>query len=193
MASWHQLEVALTAQIRGERLAHTYRVLETARLLAARHGADAERTSTAALLHDYAKAMPPAELLAHARCRNLIIDDAEETQPHLLHGPVAAALLQEQGLVTDPEVLAAIRFHTTGRAGMSLLEKIIWLADYIEPGRDFPGVQAIRAEADRDLDLALFHALDDSIIYVVQRGWPLHLYSVHARNWLLAQRQRNDR
>lgn len=185
MADWQGLEAALTRQLRGERLAHTYRVLETARALGARYGADEGQVSVAALMHDYAKAMRPAELLEHARRRSLIVDPAEEAQPHLLHGPVAAALLEELGLVTDPAVRDAIRYHTTGRAGMSLLEKVIWLADYIEPGRSFPGVEAIRAEAEQALDLALLHALDNSIIYVIRRGWPLHLYSVHARNALL--------
>lgn len=188
LATWRELEEALANQIQGERLAHTYRVLETARALGARYGANENQVSLAALLHDFAKALKPADLLAWSRQRGLITDPAEEVQPHLLHGPVAAALLHEQGLVTDPAVLAAIRYHTTGRAGMSELEKIIWLADYIEPGRRFPGVEAIRTEADRDLDLALLHGLDNSIMYVVERRWPLHLDSVHARNWLLMHR-----
>ncbi|MFZ5816376.1 MAG: bis(5'-nucleosyl)-tetraphosphatase (symmetrical) YqeK [Bacillota bacterium] len=187
MADWRELERALANQISGERLAHTYRVLETARALGSRYGADAQQVSVAALMHDYGKGMKPDQLLAHGRQRGLIVDPAEEAQPELLHGPVAAALLAEQGLVTDPAVLDAIRYHTTGRAGMSLLEKVIWLADYIEPGRRFPGVEAIRAEAEADLNRALLHALDNSIIYVIQRGWALHRYSVEARNWLLQE------
>jgi predicted HD superfamily hydrolase involved in NAD metabolism len=185
--SWEQLETALASQIKGERLAHVYRVLDAARDLAARYGAPLPQVEVAALMHDYAKAMRPEVLLAEARRRNLVIDPAEEAQPHLLHGPVAAALLQEQGLVTDAAVLDAIRWHTTGRAGMSLLEKVIWLADYIEPGRKFPGVEEIRAAAQADLDRALLMALEQTIIFVLQRGWPLHLSTVHARNWLLGQ------
>lgn len=188
MADWSALETALAAAIRGERMAHTYRVLETARALGAQYGADEDQVSVAALMHDYAKAMKPNQLLAYGQQFGLVTDPAERARPHLLHGPVAAALLAERGLVTEGPVLDAIRYHTTGRAGMSLLEKIIWLADYIEPGRSFPGVDAIRAEADQDLDLALLHALDNSILYVIERGWPLHLDSVHARNWLLSQR-----
>lgn len=188
MSDWSALETALAGQIRGERLAHTYRVLETARALGTRYGADEVQVSVAALMHDYAKAMKPDELLALGRQHGLIVDPAEEAQPHLLHGPVAAALLAQQGLVSDPAVLDAIRYHTTGRAPMSLLEKIIWLADYIEPGRSFDGVEAIRIRAESDLDGALLQALDSSILYVISRGWPLHLDSVHARNWLLSQR-----
>lgn len=188
MTDWSALEAALAGQIRGERLAHTYRVLETARALGARYGADEARVAVAALLHDYAKAMKPDQLLALGRQYGVIVDPAEEAQPHLLHGPVAAALLAAQGLVTDPAVLDAIRYHTTGRAAMSLLEKIVWLADYIEPGRSFPGVEEIRTLAESDLDGALLQALDQTILYVIGRGWPLHLYSVQARNWLLSQR-----
>jgi len=189
MATWEEMEAALTAQVSGERLAHTYRVVEAARRLGQIYGADADQVATAALLHDYAKPMKPAQLLAAAERLGLPVDPVERSQPHLLHGPVAAGLLAEQGLVTDPDVLKAIAGHTTGRAGMSLLEKIIFLADYVEPGRSFPGVDAIRAEAERDLDLALLHALDNSLVYVMQRGWLIHPASVHARNWLLQERQ----
>jgi predicted HD superfamily hydrolase involved in NAD metabolism len=188
MDRWAALTSALAQQISGERLAHTYRVVETARELSRRFGAPEQQAAEAALMHDYAKAMPAGVLLAEARRHGLIVDPAEELQPYLLHGPVAAALLAEQGLITDPAVLDAIRWHTTGRAGMSLLEKVIWLADYIEPGRRFPGVDAIREMARDDLDRALLMALDGTITYVVQQGWLLHLYTVHARNWLLAQR-----
>lgn len=191
MTPWVELEAALTRAIQGERLAHTYRVRDTALALAARHGARTDQAEVAALMHDYAKAMPGHVLLHEARERSLIVDPAEEAQPQLLHGPVAAALLAEQGLVTDPAVLDAIRYHTTGRAGMSLLEKVVWLADFIEPGRIFPGVDEIRRLAEDDLDRALLQALDNSITFVIQRRWMLHLYTVYARNGLLAQGGRN--
>ncbi|HYG56678.1 MAG TPA: bis(5'-nucleosyl)-tetraphosphatase (symmetrical) YqeK, partial [Symbiobacteriaceae bacterium] len=127
--------------------------------------------------------------LEEGRRRGLIIDPAEEAQPHLLHGPVAAALLAEQGLITDQAVLDAIRWHTTGRPGMSMLEKVIWVADYIEPGRHFPEVSKVRLAATQDLDRALIMALDNSIAHVLQRGWLLHVYTVHTRNWLLTQQK----
>lgn len=190
MAEWHVLEAALKARVTGERLAHTYRVLETARRLGRIHGADEEQVAAAALLHDYAKPLPPAVLLDEAIRLGLNPDPVERAQPDLLHGPVAAALLLEQGLVTDRAVLQAIAVHTTGRAGMSLLEKVIYLADYVEPGRRFPGVEAIRAEAEHDLDRALLGALDNCLVYVVQQGWLIHPASVETRNWLLQQMQR---
>lgn len=185
MDRWRALEAAVARQIQGERLEHVYGVLESARELSARFGAPMAQAEVAALGHDYAKHMPAAELLAVARSRGLIVDPAEELQPHLLHGAVAAALLAEQGLVTEPAVLDAIRWHTTGRAGMSVLERVIWLADYSEPHRDFPGVAEVRLAAQTDLDQALLLAFDQTITHVLARGWPLHLYTVHARNWLL--------
>ncbi|MBP2019947.1 putative HD superfamily hydrolase involved in NAD metabolism [Symbiobacterium terraclitae] len=190
MAEWHALEAALQARVTGERLAHTYRVLETARRLGRIHGADDGQVAVAALMHDYAKPLPPAALLAEAVRLGLTPDPVERAQPHLLHGPVAAALLAEEGLVTDREVLQAIASHTTGRAGMSLLEKVIYLADYVEPGRRFAGVEEIRAEAERDLDRALLGALNNSLVYLVRQGWLIHPASVEARNWLLQELQR---
>ncbi|HYF91391.1 MAG TPA: bis(5'-nucleosyl)-tetraphosphatase (symmetrical) YqeK [Symbiobacteriaceae bacterium] len=187
MTPWADLAAAVAKRISGERLAHVYRVLETARGLAAQYGVDRAQADVAALLHDYAKAMPEAELLVEARRRGLIIDPAEEKHPDLLHGAVAAAQLAEQRLVTDPAVLDAIHWHTTGRAGMSRLEMVIWLADYIEPGRAFPGLDEIRETADWDLERALLMALDHTIAYVLSRGSLLHVYTVHARNWLLTR------
>jgi len=187
---WSMLDAALRHQISGERLAHTYRVVEAARELADRFGVSRAQAEVAALLHDYAKAMPPPRLLAEAQKRGLIVDPAEEKQPHLLHGTVAAALLTEQGLIDDPAIADAIRWHTTGRAGMTALEKVIWLADYIESGRRFPGVDPTRAVARQDLDRALVMAMDSTISHVVSRGWILHLYTIHARNWLVGQLRR---
>lgn len=186
MSRWAELEAAVATRLSGERLAHVHRVVETARELGNRYGADLTATEEAALLHDYAKAISRRELLAEATGRNLVSDPAEELNPQLLHGPVAAAMLQEAGLVTDPDVLNAIRWHTTGRVGMSTLEKVIWLADYIEPGREFPGVNEIRTAAAADLDRALLMAMESTILFVVKRRWPLHLYTVMARNWLLS-------
>lgn len=186
---WARLEAELARQIQGERLAHSYRVVETARQLGQRWGAPGEQVAVAALMHDWAKAMKPDYLLAEAERLTLNLDEADRALPHLLHGPVGAAMLADRGLVADPAVLSAIRYHTTGRAGMSLLERVIWLADYIEPGRHFPGVEAIRAEAQVDLTGALLHAFDGTLRYLLERGWLIHPDTLHARNWFLQEIQ----
>lgn len=185
MAEWHELEAILRRRLQGERLAHTYRVVETARRLAARYRADESRVATAALLHDLFRGEEPARLLAEARRLGLDPDPVEVAQPLLLHGPVAAFWLEEQGLVRDAEVLDAIRYHTTARPGMGLVEKILWVADYIEPGRRFPGVERIRTLAEQSLDEALLRGLEQGMLYVISRGWLLHPLSVHARNALI--------
>jgi predicted HD superfamily hydrolase involved in NAD metabolism len=177
----------MIARTPQKRIAHVYGVLETARDMADRFGENRAQAEVAALLHDYAKAMPAAEQLAEARRRNLIVDSTEELSPGLLHGPVGAALLEEQGLVTDPAVLDAIRWHTTGRVGMSRLAMILYVADAIEPTRDYPGVDEIREAARRDLAEATLKAADAVIRFVVDNGWLMHMYTVQTRNWLLTR------
>lgn len=183
------LDAALRQRIGGARLRHVYGVVETSKELSAKFGAPIEKAEVAALLHDYCKWLPGPEMLAIARREGLIIDPAEEEQPQLLHGPVAAAVLRAEGLVTDPEILDAIRWHTTGRPGMSLLERVTWVADYIEPGRKFPGVEPVRQLAETDLDGALLLALDQTITFVQEKGWVMHAYSVMTRDWLAGLRK----
>lgn len=177
----------MIARTPQKRIAHIYGVLETARDMADRFGENRAQAEVAALLHDYAKAMPLAEQLAEARRRNLIIDPTEELSPWLLHGPVAAALLEEQGLVTDRAVLDAIRWHTTGRPGMSRLEMVLYVADAIEPTRSYPGIEEIREAARRDLEEATLKAVDSVIRFVLDQGWLMHVYTIQTRNWLLTR------
>lgn len=191
-ADWETLEKSLHGHVKGERLAHTYRVLDTARQLAKRWGAPEQTVAVAALMHDWAKQMPAVKLLEEAQARGLITDPVEAAAPHLLHGPVAAALLQEEGLVTDPVALEAIRWHTTGRAGMGLVEQIVWLADYIEPGRSFHGVEPVRSLAQTNLTEALVAGLAQSIRFILERRWPVHLASVSAYNGLVQQKKERD-
>lgn len=180
-----RLEAALRQRISGDRLSHVYGVVETALRLASRHGIDPEQARVAALMHDYAKALPTAELLALGRRFGLVTDPAEETNPDLLHAPVGAAQLQAEGLITDPEVLAAIRWHTTGTPGMSRLARLIWIADMVEPNRRFPGLERIRRLVEQDLDRGLMAGLDHSLAYLVASGRLIHLETVRTRNWLL--------
>lgn len=184
-----RLEHAVRERLSEERLRHTLGVAETAVRLARQLGLDEGRARAAALLHDYAKGMPPQRLLELGRRYGLVTDPAEEAAPDLLHGPVASVLVQEEGLAADPDVLEAIRWHTTGTPGMGPLARVIWVADLIEPGRAFPGVERLRALAARDLDEALLAGLDQTIVHIIRTGRLLHLASVRTRNWLLARRR----
>jgi len=151
-----------------------------------------EQVELAAWGHDIARALSPRELLARARRFGLEVSPVEEEAPILLHGPVGAEILRREHGIDDPEVLAAARFHSTGRAGMSLLEKVIFVADKIELGkvRAKPALARVRDLADRDLDAAILEYLEQMLVVAREEGWPVHPQAVAARSeLLLAQRQ----
>lgn len=168
-----------------DRFEHSLRVVETALKLAEGKKIDREKVYLAALLHDLAKDMREAELLKLARENGLITCPAEERQPDLLHGPVGAWLCREQLGIKDEEVLQAIRFHSTGKRDMGMLDIIIYLADLIEPGRSYPRVNDLRAVCKNDLMRGLLCAFDFTLLYVLEKNLLIHPHTVEARNWLL--------
>lgn len=170
------------------RFAHVEGVVDTAAKLAERLGADGDKVMLAAWLHDVAREWEPEESLKRARRFGIIFSEVEGRQPVFWHAPLGAAVAREQFGIEDEDVLAAIRWHTTGRAGMSLVEKIVYLADVIEPGRTFPGVERLRELARTDFEGALLASLDGTLTRVVARGALLHPDSVAARNELLMHR-----
>jgi predicted HD superfamily hydrolase involved in NAD metabolism len=188
-------EEALRQQVEGlpEGLRrHVERTVEEALRLAAIHGLDEERVRLAALGHDLVRALLSEEVLRLAEELGLDPDGVERAAPVLLHGPVAARLLATRFAVDDPEVLDAVRYHTTARAGMSDLEKVVFLADKTEPAEvaAHPEWREVRELATRDLDAALLKALDLYLERALREGWPLHPDVVAARNhYLLHQEQ----
>lgn len=166
---------------------HVLRVVDEARRLARRHGVDEERAALAALGHDVLRGASPSELLALAASMGVEPDPLERAAPILLHGPLAARLMAERYGVADPEVLAAAAWHTTARGGMSPLEKVLFLADKVEPGkaRRSRGRLRVRALADEDLDAALLTWLDQGLARSLRVGWALHPATVAARNELV--------
>lgn len=179
----------LADQIRNsmssERYKHTIGVAATAVKLAAVYGADAGKAQTAALLHDIVRDYSDDQLLELCQKYNIETDEVERTIPALLHGKVGACIAQERFGVTDKEILNAITFHTTARREMTDLDKIIFIADMIEPGRSFPGVEELRQLAEKDLDRAVVAGINSTIRYVLARGLIIHPASIEARNNLL--------
>nr|WP_213525874.1 bis(5'-nucleosyl)-tetraphosphatase (symmetrical) YqeK [Paenibacillus sp. J31TS4] len=170
----------------ARRWEHTAGVMETAVVLANRFGGDPAKADLAALLHDYCKYWPVEEQ------RRVLVDhgdslDLLDYDKPLWHGPAAALIVPERFGVTDPEVLDAIRYHTSGRLGMTLLDKIVCLADYMEPGRDFPGVNKIRELAEHSLEKALVAGFDSTIRFLLDKGQRVYPLTVQARNELIAQ------
>lgn len=150
-----------------KRYEHTLGVAYTAAALAMRYGEDMNNALVAGLLHDCAKCMTNEKRLAICEKHNIAITKAEEKNPFLLHAKVGSFLAMKKYGVTDKDVINAILNHTTGRPGMSTLEKIIWLADYIEPGRKHaPNLDQIRKLAFEDLDQAFLVALEDTLQYL---------------------------
>jgi predicted HD superfamily hydrolase involved in NAD metabolism len=162
------------------RFKHVCGVVETADLLAKRFGADPEKARIAAWAHDYAREWAVDRWYEVARERQ--IDPAFMEVPELMHGPIVATMLPELFGVDDEDVVNAVRYHTSGRAGMSLLEKVVCLADYLEPGREFPGVDELRAKAETDIDDALASAFDGTIRHLLDRHKPIFPLTVVARN-----------
>lgn len=171
------------ANLTKGRFEHTLRVKDTAIQLAEQYGAPIDLVTIAALFHDYAKDMDKNEL------RRLIIsyalpDDLLEYHHELWHGPVAAKIVEDQLQITNEDVLNAIYYHTTGRANMSLVETIIFVADYIEPKRSFPGVEDVRKEAKQDLHNAARRALKNTIHHLLDKDATIHPNTFSAYNHL---------
>ncbi len=183
----------LKKRLSVKRYTHSVGVANTAARLAGIFNGDIERAYLAGLLHDYAREVPNAELLELAVANHLSSDAVDLLQPNLLHGPVGAWMLKEQGIIEDEQVLNAIRWHTTGHPDMDQLAYIIYIADYIEPNRDFPGVDLLRQLAHRDLELGVLAGLDHTIGFLIQKDGYLHPLSVATRNRLLEKRRDRSR
>lgn len=170
------------------RFAHVQGVVDAAATLARRWSGSERAAVVAAWLHDVAKELSPPTLLKLANGFGILFDEEMAQMPQLWHAPVGAELARRTFGISDDEILAAIRHHPTGRAGMSPLERIVFLADLIEPGRDFDGVDQLRRLSQENLDSALLAAYDGLICYVLARGGLLHSDTTAARNDILLGR-----
>ncbi|TFB24871.1 HD domain-containing protein [Filobacillus milosensis] len=165
-----------------KRYDHVERVTETAINLSEQYHGDHYRVGLAAALHDYAKDMDFSIL------KQWIVDhvdlpkDLLNYHHEVWHGPVGAKMMERFFMIHDDEVLNAIRYHTTGHKHMSLTEKIVFLADFIEPGRDFPAVHEARKIAEKDLDRACHFALENSIHFLISKKQSIYPDTFFAYN-----------
>lgn len=153
-------------KITERRYIHTLGVVETAIELAKNCEADPYKAEVAAIFHDYAKFRDTREMEEIIHQVEEISKDLLQYHTELWHAPVGAYLVKKEVGITDAEILDAIRYHTTGRVGMSSLEKVVYLADYIEPGRQFVGVDEVRRLAKEDIDRALKKAMENTIYFL---------------------------
>ncbi|KKO51260.1 bis(5'-nucleosyl)-tetraphosphatase (symmetrical) YqeK [Paenibacillus sp. DMB20] len=186
-----QLIEAVSSQMPEKRWIHTQGVMDAAVKLAKQYGADPVKADLAAILHDVAKYWP-VQRLRDVLSENRLNDELLQHEKQLWHAEVGAFVAEKDYGITDPEILDAIRFHTSGRVGMTLLDKVVCLADYIEPGRDFPGVHNIRELANHSLDKALAAGFDSTISFLVSRRQIIYPLTVLARNDLIKQLEANS-
>ena len=151
--------------------------------LARRWGADQEKARRAGILHDITKYLEMDEQLQLCRKYGIVLDDLEQRAVKLLHAKTGACVARDVFGVSD-DIYSAIFWHTTGKANMTLLEKILYIADYMEPTRDFPGVERLRKLAYEDLDRAVLAGCEMSIQEMADRGLPVHSNTLQARDWL---------
>ncbi|MCE5343681.1 MAG: nicotinate-nucleotide adenylyltransferase [Eubacteriales bacterium] len=180
---------AMYLKLRGalseKRLLHSLLVAATARRLARIHGLDEEQCELAGLIHDCAKCMPLQTLQRIAKEHRLLLDKETLANENMLHGPVGAVLAETEYGVHDPNILSAIRCHTTGRVGMLPTDMVLYLADKIEPSRRFyPALEVIRNLADKSLVEATLRSLHSTQLYVTQQRAVLHPATQRVIEWL---------
>ena len=178
-----KLRPVALSYLKHKRIPHVLGTEQEAFRLAVRYGADTEKAQRAALLHDCTKKLTMEEQLALCEHYQIPLDDLERNALKLLHAKTGAAVARDVFGVDD-EIYNAILWHTTGKADMSTLEKVIYLADYIEPSRDFPGVEALRKVCYEDLDKGLLLGLEMTVEEMESMGNPVHRNTVEARDYL---------
>lgn len=175
-----------------QRFVHSLGTMDCAMMLAERFDEDIQKAMIAGLVHDCAKCLEKEELLNCAFKSGIVIDNIMISQPELLHGPAGSYLAKELFGIYDSDILNAIAYHTTGRENMTKLEKIIYVADLIEPSRTFESVELIRKKSFENLDKAVVMAMDNTIKYVIEKGGLIHPSTIFARNQLILKESGED-
>lgn len=175
-----------------DRLYHSLNVAEEAKKLARFYGVDEKKAFTAGLLHDILKNTAQADLLKFFEENAIILTNTERLSHKTWHAIAGAAYCERVLGVRDPEILSAIRWHTTGRAGMTLLDKVIFIADFISADRDYPGVERMREKAYVSLEDAMLEGLQFTLEELAHNGWAMHEDSVAAYNEILYNRKEEN-
>lgn len=161
----------LEKKLKEERYIHTLGVMYTAASMAMRHGADVQKVMTAGLLHDCGKYCDISGQIRLCKKHHISLSEAELEVPALIHARLGAYLAEQEYGITDPEILDAITYHTTGRPAMTMIEKIVYLADYIEPGRKkIPGLNEVRSAAFDHIDDAVRMTAESTLAFLKRAG-----------------------
>lgn len=179
---YEQLRERSLSLHKEKRRAHVQGTADTAAALAAHWGDDPDAARRAGILHDITKALTEQEQLDLCAKYGMELTPLQQENPKLLHAKTGAIVARDI-FGESEQIVHAIWWHTTGRAEMTLLEKIIYIADYMEPNRSFPGVELLRELAWKNLDAAVFHGLDQAVAHVRKQGMPLDPDSLSAWNY----------
>lgn len=161
---------AIKPMLSEKRVQHSVNVAQEAKKLAKKFGADPDKAEIAGLLHDILKDTPPDKQLKIISDSGIIMTDVELSAKKFWHAVGGAVYIRDQLGVDDPEILNAVRYHTTGRKNMSMLEKVIFVADFISKDREYPGVDELRHTARKNLDKAIVEGVAFTLRELLDRG-----------------------
>lgn len=164
----------IKSKMSEHRFVHSVNVSKEARMLAKIYGADAEKAAIAGILHDITKEMPVEEQLKIITDSGIILDNVQKNAPKLWHGISGSIYIKENLDINDADILNAIRYHTTGRSGMSLLEKIIFVADFTSQERTYKGVSTMRKKSRKTLDEAMLYGFKFTFSDLSKRELAIH-------------------
>ena len=184
-----EMRILLQQSLKPKRYEHSVRVYMTALKMAEHYHANVNKVAIASLIHDCGRQIPKEDSVAKAKELGIPVDPVEETQPILLHAKLGVYYaIHKYGVSPDDrEVLDAIRYHSTGTVDMTQTAKIVFLADLIEPGRDFEGVEALREVSFQDLDRGMLLSYDNTIRYLLEDGLLIHPDAIAGYNQLAAK------
>ena len=189
-----QMKEKLSTLLTDHRYTHSLGVVETAVKMAKLFGANTEKTEIAALLHDCAKQIPHNEQLELCRKYSIPLDKVKEKELGLLHAELGAYLAEHEFGITDSEILDAIRYHTLGRENMTDMEKILYLADIVEPNRkDFEGLSELRSMCFENLDRALLYGFGLTIAHTNRNGHILHNQTIDAEKYIREKLRKEEK
>lgn len=175
------------------RFYHSLNVADEAKKLALKYGADPDKAFTAGILHDIMKDTDKKTQLEIFSRYGVCLTDTEKSSPKTWHAMSAALYIENELGVTDREIITAVRYHTTARAGMSLLEKVLYIADYISADRNYEDVDVMRIKAYKSLEEAMLYGLQFTINENVQKGYPIHPDSIYAYNEVAVLQQGKEK
>lgn len=180
----------IRSRLKTARYKHSKNVAKEAVRLAKKYGADPDKAEIAGILHDITKETLPDEQLQIMKNSGIILDDIERASQKLWHAISGSGYIKTELGITDEDILNAVRYHTTARAGMSVLEKVIFIADFTSEERDYDGVEKMRKAADKSLEDAMIEGLSFSIADLSQRKLTIAADTFMAYNEVVFQKSR---